>query len=299
MIKALLLIVSLLVTPSFAFDLKLKAIEVVIPFAPGGGVDTTYKHFEKYARARGVNTVAIYKPGAEGLIAMRDLSSGSNDGYRISFTTTAVYSNAVAKEPLNVVPLIAIKNPLGTFVTSSKSNIKTFDQLINVLKTNDNIKIGSGAPGQALVWEQLFDLTGIPSRQLIPYKGGQPVLVDLLGGHIDVAMLPAALTSQQAKAGNIQIVAHTGVNKIKDFDSAIALSHKYPKWGLLDIFIVVTPQIGKIQAEQWESFIQDYLSDASVQNDFVNEHSEHLPSGDKVIKQALTNIKTFMNKLPR
>lgn len=66
-----------------------EVVKAVIPFSPGGGVDQAFRHFQKYADARGINFVAIYKAGADGLIGSTEVAEAKPDGLTLGFGTVA------------------------------------------------------------------------------------------------------------------------------------------------------------------------------------------------------------------
>lgn len=301
MIKYLLVAACVLFNNAFAFDIKSKVVEVVIPFAPGGGVDQTYRHFEKYAKANGISTVPIYKPGAEGVVGLRDVAAGSKDGFRIGFATTAVLANAREKGgKVEVVPLSAIKNPTGVFVVHASSNIQTFDQLAAKLKTTDVINIASGASGQTLVWTQLFDVLNVPQKQLINYKGGQPVLNDLLGKHVDVAVLPLSIVAPHLQNGTLRILAHTGNSLLINFPSSVPLQQRFASWKMLDLFIVVVPQgLDRSITDAWNRLITQYVNDKETKVHFLSEYSESVAFGSNTVEESIRAIQQVQERIPK
>lgn len=168
-----------------AFDAKQRPITVVIPFAPGGGVDQTFRHFEKWANERGLTFTVIYKPGAEGLIGMNEIAGMPRDGYHISFGTAGTVAVQRIKNPTADLELItAIKNSITAFITHRDSGINSFTDLYSV----KGLTMAYGAPGQKMTMEQLIEISkGRVNGKLIPYKGGGPVVQDLIGNHVQLA----------------------------------------------------------------------------------------------------------------
>ena len=59
--KIILSFIILCITISAnAFDPKTKPVQVIMPFAPGGGVDQTFRHLQKYAAAKNITLIGIY-----------------------------------------------------------------------------------------------------------------------------------------------------------------------------------------------------------------------------------------------
>lgn len=301
MIKKILVVICMTVSSAFAFDLKSKPIEVVIPFPPGGGVDLTYRHFEKYAASKGITTVPVYKPGADGLIAMRDLANGSKEGHRIGFSTSAVQSSVLLREPnLGIVPITAIKVGIAGFVVHSKSTIKNYDQFLTALKTNDKINVASAAPGQALFWSHFFDSANMPQKTLINYKGSQPLLNDLLGQHVDVAMLPMSIILPHIKNNNLRILAHTSNTKLKEFPNSTPLARTNQNMGkTFDMFIAVSPKLDKPAADAWNELLRQYVLDPEIQQQFIDDYSDPVFFGTGAVAESIANIRQAQNKIPK
>lgn len=300
MIKLLLLSMTLFFTTAFATDIKQKTIEVVIPFPPGGGVDLAYRHFEKYAATQGLRTVPIYKPGADGLIGMRDLDTGARDGSRISFATSAIFYTSTQKDPsLQITPITGIRNPIAGIVVSANSPITTIDQLVNTIKANDRINIGSGSPGQTLHWIQLFELMQAPQRQLVTYKGSPQLISDILGGHIDVGLVPISLIDQHVKNGKLRILAHGASSKLSEFPQSVPFTRKFPNWRGLDLFVAVSPIMDAKTTEQWNSIFKQYLSDPGSIAVFEKEYSSPLPFGTTSVQDSIRILNDLYPKLPK
>lgn len=281
-----LLSISLL---THAFDLKDKPIQVIIPFAPGGGVDQTFRHMQKYASQRNITLVGIYKPGAEGLIAMSELTSLPKDGYHVSLTTASVIGYFRMRNPsTDVIPITGVRDTIMSVVASNKSNIKTIDELEYAIKTNGNLSIGHGAPGQKLFIDQLIEVTNTKSKPLlVPYKGGGPVLNDLIAGHINVAVVPYGISKMHVASGKIQLLALSSREKLAGVNTTM-IEQKYPKWQHYDGFaFIVADGTSKDAVNQWSMFLQEYTSDPQVQRDFLADSTTITEFGTKNLEKTV------------
>lgn len=282
----------------YSFDAKSKPINVIIPFAPGGGVDQSFRHLQKYAIEKGINLVGVYKPGADGLIAMRELAEMSKDGFSISITTAGVLANQELKDSNKCCTTITgIRDSIGAFVVYPGSRIKSLDDLEKSVKQGDDIKFGYGAPGQLMVLDQFFDLVK-PAKQplLVPYKGGAPVVNDLLAGHIDVAQVPLSIVKNHIDAGKLILIATT--NAKMPGDKIPQIEEKYPKWQSLDPFTFTMPSGAKPEAVKfWNDFLKEYVENKQVQQDFIKENTIAVPFGYKNVSNSIEENKKRLKKI--
>lgn len=284
----------------YSFEATSKTVNVVIPFAPGGGVDQSFRHLQKYALERGITLVAVYRPGADGLIAMRELANMPKDGFNISVTTAGVLAYQELRDTEKCCTAITgIRDSIGAFVVHPSSSIKTLDDLEKAVKQGDDIKFGYGAPGQRMVLDQFFEFAK-PSKEplLVPYKGGGPVINDLLAGHIDAAQVPLSIVKAHIDTGKLRLIATTR-SKIDGF-AVPMVEDRYPKWKELDGFAVVTPAGANPEAVKfWTSFLKEYVGNKQVQQDFAKDYTISAPFGTKNVTETVTASKSRLAKMEK
>lgn len=281
-----------------AFDPKSKPIQVIMPFAPGGGVDLTFRHLQKYAASKSIVMVGIYKPGGEGIVSINELNNSSKDGYSVSVTTAAVIAYNRSRNPSSdVLAITGIRDVVMSLVSSNNSKLTTIDELERSIKNSDKISLGYGAPAQKLFLDQLVEFTKTKTEPLmVPYKGGGPVVNDLVAGHIDVAVVPYSITKNHIAAGKLNLLAIGSKEKPKSI-TAISIDQRYPTWQHYDGFALVVANGTNAEAVKWWSdFMQEYLNDVNVRNDFVAEDTVASEFGTKVLEKT---IKSSMSKLQK
>ena len=286
--------------PADAFDAKSKPITVVIPFAPGGGVDQTFRHLQNYAAQKGINMVAIYKPGAEGLISMSELATRPHDGYNISITTAGVIAYYRLRNPsTDVVPITGIRDSITAFVAYPGNNIKTLNELEQALQQGKDIKFGQGAPGQKMVVNQLLSFMKPKVKPVIAsYKGGSPVVTDLLGGHIDIAAVPLSIVKSHIDSGKLRLIGLGSRSKFDGYPGVEFINKKYPAWEETDGFtIAVEKNTDSDAVKFWNSFMKEYLQDLQVQKDFIKDGTIITEFGNKEIEQTITSSKKMLRKI--
>jgi tripartite-type tricarboxylate transporter receptor subunit TctC len=296
--KQLLLTFTLLFSSfSYSFDLTSKPITVVIPFPPGGGVDATVKNLTKYAEKHNIKLVSIYKPGADGLIGMNEISKMPKDGYHVSIATSGNIATYQIKNSNNdLTPLLGIRNSMSAVVVNSNSNIKTFEEYENAIKNDPKFNFGFGAPGQRMLINQLTEMMKVSNKPtMIPYKGGAQVVTDLLGGHITSGILPFNIVASHIDSGALRLIAINAGSPLRKYPSATLLQQKYSAWQDFDWYCLVlppdtSPEIRKI----WVNFMKQYLSDSTVLTEFTQEYAEPVKQDQK---SAEATVKTFITRI--
>lgn len=295
--KILKYFVSLLIltiTNAYAFNPTSKPITVVIPFAPGGGVDQTFRHFEKYASKKGLIFIPVYKPGAEGLIGMNEIASMPKDGYYISFGTAGTIATQRIKNPTaELDPITAVRNSISVFITHKNSGINSIQDLYK-----GTVTVGYGAPGQKMLLEQFVELSKKkPDFVLVPYKGGAPVVQDIAGGHIQLGAPPLLISKAMIDSGKIKIIAVGSSQRLQEYPDVPTINSFIPGWQDVDAFAFILPKNTDPTAEKfWEQFLKEYMSDRSVQAEFIKEFNELNEFGRKPVEQLIQNaVKALLN----
>lgn len=274
-----------------AFDPKAKPVQVIMPFAPGGGTDLAFRHLQKYAAGKNITLVGIYKPGGEGIVSFNELNSSPKDGYYLSVTTAAVIAhNRMNNSVADPIIITGIRDNIMSVVTSIKSNLTTIDALETAIKNGDKISIGYGAPAQKLFLDQFVEFTKAKQEPLmVPYKGGGPVVNDLVAGHIDVAVVPYNIAKNHIAAGKLNFLAIGSKEKPQGI-TAISIEQRYPAWQHYDGFaLVASPGTNPDAIKWWSDFMREYLSNPQVRSDFLSEGTFASEFGTRNLEKAINN----------
>jgi tripartite-type tricarboxylate transporter receptor subunit TctC len=196
-----------------------RAINLVIPMAPGDGVDVAGRLMaDELAKLLKVPVVVLNKPGAGGGVGTDWVAKAKNDGYTLLLTPSApiIYNKMLHPED---VPYDSFKDltPLGlTTLTPiimairSDAPYKDFKEMMDYANKNPG-KVRCGTMGVGSVGD--FDteivkaLAGM-NVTAVPFKGASPAITALLGGHVEaaaVALGPMINHMRSGKAKGIVI----------------------------------------------------------------------------------------------
>ena len=199
-----------------------RTIRIVVPVAPGGGVDTFARLIAAKAKQqRDVNFIVENRTGGNSTIGGLDVQRAAPDGYTVLFhASTHNVARLVLKnapyDPLADFTPIALTGhaPLVLIIANNRSE-KTLAEIIAAAKKDPKAwTFGTaqlGAPGHLA--EVAFNQYAGTSVPIIPYRGTAPSLNDVVGGHIPL-MIEAILALLPAvRAGSVRAVAVTGAKR--------------------------------------------------------------------------------------
>lgn len=197
-------------------------ITLVVPSAPGGIVDTTARLVAGEMSANWKVPVLVdNKPGANSIVGTTFVSRAPKDGYTVLFTYTAhvqtvSLNTALPYDPLkDFSPLaqIGMSNNILAVLPGFPAN--TLAEFVDLVRRSPG-KYSYGTFGNAssahingetLKREAKLDMTHVP------YKGGAPLVADLLAGHVPVAMSDVGTAMPHLRAGKIKPLAINGVRR--------------------------------------------------------------------------------------
>jgi tripartite-type tricarboxylate transporter receptor subunit TctC len=292
-VKVVLLFIFVLLNfDTYAFDPTSKPINVIIPFPPGGSVDASFGHLQKYAFDRKITLIPIYKPGAEGIIGTRELVKSPTDGYTIGLSVSAImglykYQNKI----LDLTILTGLRNNIMVIVINPEKISYDLSQIDYIARSSTNINFGYGSPSHKSIFQQYFKFVNAKSGQsLIPYKGGAKVISDLVGGHIDVGVIPLILIKSQIDSGTLKIVAIAADSDYSEYPDVPRLNKIYSGWKNFDGVLAIAPKNINSDAKLfWDKFLKDYLNDKLVQSDIIKQSTSPMKFGPEYIIERINN----------
>ncbi|MDN4017945.1 Bug family tripartite tricarboxylate transporter substrate binding protein [Zwartia panacis] len=193
-----------------------KAVTFIVPFPPGGPVDTTAR-LTTQAMAKNWSSPAVIdnKAGAGGIVGAQAAAKSAPDGNHFFFAAIhhAVLPSLNSKLPYDIqkdfVPVgMGARYPIVLVVHPSLP-VKNVQELIDYAKANPNklsySSAGTGG-GTHLAGELFTSLAGV-KMQHIPYKGSSPAMQDLVGGQVQLMFADATSAIPFIKSGRVRALA--------------------------------------------------------------------------------------------
>jgi tripartite-type tricarboxylate transporter receptor subunit TctC len=207
-------------TSAFAQSWPMRPIRLIVPFAPGGGVDLTGRVLApKLSEALGQTVIVENRGGAGGLIGVDLGAKASPDGYTVVIGTIgniAIAPHLQSKMPYDpqkdLVPISQLANALNVMVINPSVKATTVNEFIALAKKEgSNISYGSSGSGATdhLAGEVFNTLAGLKMTH-IPYKGGAPAMIDLVGGQVQVIFATVSTAISSIQGGKVRALGMTG-----------------------------------------------------------------------------------------
>ena len=212
---------AVLATPARA-DYPDKPIRMVIGYAPGGGADNLIRPIaERLSKILGQPVVMDYRAGAGGVVAAELVAKAPADGYTLHITDSgpmAIVPNMrkTGYNPLIDFTPIAMVGSGGTvIVTQPNSPATDLKTMIALMKQKPGSwsygTSGIGGVGH-LAGEQFKAAAGVNITH-VPYKGGAPAVVELMGGHVPMLFSSLGAAAAHIKGGRLMPLAVTSAKR--------------------------------------------------------------------------------------
>lgn len=232
---------------STATDYPTKPITLINPNAPGGQFDVLGRAFAASAeKLFGKPMVMVNKPGAANLVGALAGAQAPPDGHTLTMISTGL-TNAIEWESANGRKSTVTRQdftPVGTLVlnfplvlVAFESRWKTLNDLINDCKAKPGFYAFSSGGlygGSHMPGEVLMKTVGITVRH-VPYQGGGPSLVALVGKHVDFAtnFLPACLSLIKGnKLRALAVLSDTRLKVLLEIPTVkeLGINAEYSNW---------------------------------------------------------------------
>jgi putative tricarboxylic transport membrane protein len=205
-----------------------RPVEIIVPYAPGGGSDIMVRNMVKVIEQHKLVPVPIAvvnKAGGGGAIARTQFSQARPDGY----TLGVMDPNPVLQQLLGEAPqdyrtdftyIAKLVDDVNFLIVKTDSPIKTLADAVAEIKKRGakRFSIAGTATGSQdhVASIDLDAAIGQQTNYLITKSGGE-VLTTLLGGHVDAAWANPSECIEQYKAGQVRILAVGDTKRLADF----------------------------------------------------------------------------------
>jgi len=199
-----------------------KPVRLIVPFAPGGSTDVIARTIAPWlAQAWGQQVIVDNRPGGNTTIATELVAKAAPDGHTLLMTPApfTIVPSVMKKLPYDPVkdfePITLINTtPMGLVVHPGVP-AKNVQQLVALAKARPGqINFASSGNGGVphLSGELLNAMAGVKMVH-VPYKGNAPALVDLVGGHVDMAFNGLTSVVPFIRSGRLRVIGVTSIGR--------------------------------------------------------------------------------------
>ena len=282
-----------------AQDYPNKPVKLIIPFPPGGSNDVVGRMVATQLSERlGKQVVVDNRSGAGGVIGTDIAAKSPPDGY-----TLLVISSAHAANPwLYKVTYDPIKAfaPVGILATGP--NVLVINPSLPVNSVKELVALAKQKPGELQyasagvgsfqhLGGELFKLNAGVDILHVPFKGGGPAMIDVIGGHTNVMFSSLVQTTPHIKSGKLKALATGGTKRnpvLPDVptvaEAGVPTYEAVNWWGIIAPAGTPQPIIEKVHKA-----IAAVQASPDVQKQFSSE-------GAEIVQMTPPEFGTFMEK---
>ena len=199
-----------------------KAVRLVVPFPPGGGVDVTARILaQRLSERTGQSFIIDNRAGASGIIGTEAVVKAVPDGYTmlVGSQTTHCVVPAIYKVHYNTG-----RDLTGVTEIAKSPMLLLVHPQLPVKDTADLIRLAKARPGQLTfgaahgatihMAAELLKIMAKIDMMLIPYKGEGPAIVDVMGGQVMLMFSNMPVSLPQVKSGRLRVLAVTSAQRV-------------------------------------------------------------------------------------
>ncbi len=206
-----------------AQDYPSKPIRMLVPFAPGGAVDTTARVLAQAMQQRANwQFVVENRPGGNGFIATTAVAKAPADGYTLLMAHTgefavnpALFDNIPYELERDFAPITMVSDAPMLYLAKAQAPFNNFRELIDAAKAKPgSITFGSAGNGSInhLAGEWLAQAAGIQLTH-VPYKGGAPAAAAVAAGDVDLGVMAVPGAMPHMKSGRGKVIGISTAKK--------------------------------------------------------------------------------------
>ncbi len=286
-----------LAAPAIAQDYPNRPVRLIIPFPPGGSNDVVGRMIgDQLGKQLGKQVIIDNRAGAGGVIGTEIASKAPADGY-----TLLVISLAHAVNPwLYKLPYDPIKAfaPIG--VMGSGPNVVAVNPALPVHSIKELVELAKSKPGDVQyasagvgsfqhLGGELFKLEAGVDMLHVPFKGGGPSMIDVIGGHTKVVFSSLVQTTPHLKTGKLRALGVGSKERSKVLPDVPSVSEAgVPSYEAVNWWGIVAP------AGTPQPIIDRLHAALTAAQDLAEVEKQFASEGAIVVKKSPAEFGAFM-----
>jgi len=228
-------------------DFPSRPIRIIVPFPPGGSNDLLARYFgDKLTERLGHQSVIDNRGGANGIIGTQMAASATPDGYTMLLISVSYTMNAAVRKLSYDVeksfdPIAMLGTNSNCLVVSPSGGLNTVKDVIAAAKAKPGsiAYASTGVGGFNHFGGELFKKMAGVELVHVPYKGGGPAMIDVMGGQIPLMFSSLTQTLPHVRTQRLKLVA-VGSDRRSDIvpevptfiEAGVAGYEVYGWWGV-------------------------------------------------------------------
>ncbi len=302
---------AMLTNGALAQSYPSKPVRFVVPYPPGGGTDIIARIVrEPLAAALNATIVIDNRGGAGGSVGTEAVAKSPADGYTLLFTLSSHTINPglfarlgfdtekdfAAISMVASLPQILVANP-----KFAATNLR---ELIEMAKAKprsiDYASVGLGSPSHMA--GELLDMTAGTRMQHVPYRGGGPALIDLLGGHVPLLWVSIPVVAGHAGTGEVRPLAVSTLKRSALLPNVPTVAESgFPGFEVDSWYAMFAPHgTPRPIIDTWHKAIADTVKQPGIREKLLAQGAEGISSTpehlDKVVKEEIVKWGDIIRK---
>lgn len=256
-----------------------KPIRLVVPFSPGGGTDILARQLaEQLTKSQGWNIVVDNRPGGNGAIALSGVSRGAADGHEIILAlreniviTPLLNGTGGAFDALNdFTPITNVANSPMIIVSNVDSEYQDIGKVLETAKKDPEL-LRFGTSGQGSMSHLLLAMLEAEAgtRMIhVPYKGSNPALTDLVGGHVELVGGSIGSAKAFLEGGRAVPLAVSSTDRVPAFPDVPTIAEQgYPGFNVVTWYGLFGPKgVPADVVDTISKAVNEVLADSNFQS---------------------------------
>lgn len=188
-------------------------IRIIVPFAAGGATDLLARRLQPVLEPRGHRLVVENLVGGGSMVGMSRLAQSRPDGRTLGMGSSGLIGQIVANEiPLRFeqfTPLVRVAVDPLVIVTGGGSRFARFEQVVQEMRAGPGPSMGAAGPRGTIGHLRLAGIAEQVGGQFtyVGYPGASRVATELIGGHLDLAIVKPNDVFGQIRSGALRVLA--------------------------------------------------------------------------------------------
>ncbi|RYF33390.1 MAG: tripartite tricarboxylate transporter substrate binding protein [Comamonadaceae bacterium] len=203
-----------------------KAVTLVVPYSAGGGTDIVGRLMaQQLADLWGQSVVVDNRTGANGVIGSSFVARAQPDGHTLLLVVGSHAVNPVLMKSMPYetdkafTPITNIASSPSVLVVQANGPYKTLADLLAAARKEE---LGCGySEGQTRLTAELIRQVGNLKLTGVPYKGGAPIMVDIIGGHLPMGVTSVITALPHVRSGALRVVGVADSKRMSLFPEAM------------------------------------------------------------------------------
>lgn len=245
-------------------DFPKKNIQLLVPYAAGGGTDTLARQFSEISKKETtLSTSVLNVEGGGGAVGLQQGINSKPDGYTVTLSTvellTLPNTGLADFSYESLTPIALLNNDPATITVRADAPWNTIEEFLEASKKS-KLKVGNSGTGA--IWHlaaaALEKEVGTTFNH-VPFEGAAPAVTALLGSHVDAVSVSPAEVINQVNSGELKVLTVMADERVDELKDVPTLKEKdidlsigtwrglaVPKETTDDVVKILEEQFGKV-----------------------------------------------------